>query len=388
MSPTASSNQPEFFRSPLWGGLLDRTEAELSAAPTTRARSRAALIEAAVEAAGSGSRLLVALDGAPSVGSDLVSESVADAVRLMLVVAALRQTANRRCGDQRAELVEQLRRRLSAHEDGVLAGEITYAMRLEEAEQAALALRHAIARVSGDERTRASDLVSLRLASVDLAALLVLAAANAAASGTASEAPEQRTAALDRTLRKTTRELAARAQEVELPVDARGDVVAHHLAAALRVRVAQETLDCLAASSASAEADTACLDEAREAWLRLATNEYVAVTALDDQLEIPTYEETFGTLDRAIETGAANVICGGRLLSRPGAFRHRRAWGHHAIGLTYALEAYVAGLRGDTPSFAQAQLIALTRLIRATASIAVIELRRADVLPSNGSSKL
>jgi len=119
----------------------------------------------------------------------------------------------------------------------------------------------------------------------------------------------------------------------------------------------------------------------------LATYEYVAITALDGQLETPTYAERFGNLPTAIVEGAANVICGARLIGRPNAFRHRRAWGHQAVALTYALEAYVAGLRGHAPSIAHAQLIALTRLVRAVAAIALLDLRRAESAASNGSPK-
>jgi CheY-like chemotaxis protein len=35
--------------------------------------------------------------------------------------------------------------------------------------------------------------------------------------------------------------------------------------------------------------------------------------------------------------------------SRPGEFRHRRAWRHQSVALTYALEAYVAGLPRRRP---------------------------------------
>ena len=56
----------------------------------------------------------------------------------------------------------------------------------------------------------------------------------------------------------------------------------------------------------------------------------------------------------AIVEGAANVLSGARLASRPDAFRHRSAWRHQTVALTYAFEAYVAGLRGDAPSFERA----------------------------------
>ena len=81
------------------------------------------------------------------------------------------------------------------------------------------------------------------------------------------------------------------------------------------------------------------------------------------------------------------MICGARLLGRPGAFRHHKAWGHQAIGLTYALEAYVAGLRGSAASLVQTEAIALTRLVRAVAAIQLLRLRRANSAPTNGRSR-
>jgi hypothetical protein len=123
----------------------------------------------------------------------------------------------------------------------------------------------------------------------------------------------------------------------------------------------------------------------RDAWLRLATNEYVAIAALDARLDTPTYNGRSGSLSTAIAEAAANVICGARLIGRPEAFRHRRAWRHQAVALTYALEAYVAGLRGHAPSLAQARLIALTRLVRATVAITMINLSCAQTLPIDAS---
>jgi hypothetical protein len=204
-------------------------------------------------------------------------------------------------------------------------------------------------------------------------------------SGRVREAPEERSAALEVMLNAVTAELTARAQEAERPVDARADIVAHHLAAGLRVRVSQETLQRVTASSPDRPTDPIDLDGLRDAWLRLATNEYAAVAALDAQLDTPTHNERVGSLSAAIAEGAANVICGARLVGRPEAFRHRRAWRQQAVALAYALEAYVAGLRGHAPSLVQAQRIAMTRLVRATVAIALIDLCRGQAIPSNGS---
>jgi hypothetical protein len=270
--------------------------------------------------------------------------------------------------------VDLLRRRLASHEDAVLAGEVTYAVWSEQAEQPGVRMRQAITRLARGATASEGDLLSLRIAAVDLASLLIQLAANAAASGSAGEAPETRSTAVDETVSAVTAELAARAQDVERPVDDRADVVAHHLAAGLRVHVRHSTVQALGPGQ---QFEVTAADGLRDAWMRIATNEYVAVSALDAQLDTPAYRERFGSIPSAIAEGAASVILGARLGGRPGAFRHRRAWRHQAVGLTYALEAYIAGLSGHAPSLHEAQLITLTRLIRATVALALIDLRSA-----------
>jgi len=373
----------------LWGDLLDRVVAQISAMPTSAGVSRVALIESAAEATDQAEfRLALALEQDAPPDADVVSECVAEAVTLMTAAGALWQSAFGRRENQHPELVQQFRRRLSGHEEAVLAGETTYALDPENGQQSATRIRHALREIAQDKGTSFVRLAVLRKDAVDLAATLLLVAANmAAGGGSANEAPEKRTATLDRTLETIISELAARAQGVERPIDARGDVAAHHLAAALRVRVAPELLDRLEVSPASERADTSCLDVAKDAWVRLAINEYVAAEALDSQLETPAYAEAFDGLHGASLEGATNLICGARLLGRPSSFLHRRAWGHQTTGLTYALEAYIAGVRGDPASLAQAQLITLTRLIRTITAIAMLELRRDAKLPTNGRPK-
>jgi hypothetical protein len=330
------------------------------------------------------SHFLVALDSGSKVGQDTVSQLVTEAVELVLAVARVWGTFGARAEDRRTVLIDQLRRRLAAQEDAVLAGEVTYSVWAEHAEEPSAAMRQAISCLSRKPTAFQGDLISLTVAAVDLASLLVRLAANVAASGRGGEAPERRLATLDAKLGAVTAELAARSQDIERPVNARGDVVAHHLAAGLRVRFSQGTLKRLSAGSPEGAPDAADLEGLRDAWLGLATNEYVAVAALDAQLETPSYNGSLASLPAAIVESAANVICGARLIGRPGAFRHPRAWRHQAVALTYALEAYVAGLRGHAPSLTQAQLIALTRLVRATVAIVLIDLH-GDTSPTNGS---
>ena len=325
------------------------------------------------------SRLLVALESRSTVGEDAVSQLASEAVELLLAVARVWARFGARVEDRRGAMVDLLRRRLSSHEDAVLAGEITYSVWREQAEEPAVRMRQAIARLSRNATTSEGDLLALRIASVDFASLLVQLAANAAASGQAGGAPEEPSAELAAKVSSVIAELASRAQEVERPVSDRADVVAHHLAAGLRVRVPQETLQRLGAISPGRVADWTLLDRLRDPWLRLATHEYTAVAALDAQLATPTYNERSEHLASAIADAATNVIYGARLAGRPAAFRHRQAWRHQAVALTYALEAYAAGLQGHAPSLAQAQRITLTRLVRATVAIALIDLGRDHV---------
>ena len=386
MSRPASSQDDTVppLRAPLWGDLLDRAVAQILATPTSAGTSRMALVESAAQATDQAEfRLVLTLERDAPPDSDVVAKSVAEAVTLMTAVDALSQRDLSHPENEHPDLVQQFRQRLSGHEDAVLAGETTYSLRPEDGQGSATRIRHALREVAQDEGTSLVRLAVLRNDAIDLAARLLLAAANIASGGSASEAPEKRTAALDQTLERTIRHLAVQAEAVERPVDSRGDVVAHHLAAALRVRMPSETLDALEASSASEGAAQNCRDVARDVWFRLAVNEYVAIKELDRQLETPAYGEAFDGLSGVMLEGAANVICGARLLGRPSSFRHHKAWGHQTIGLTYALEAYVAGVRGDPASLVQAELITLTRLTRAITAIAMLEPRH-QARPTNG----
>ena len=385
--PEASSERrtPEVPRSVLWDGVLDRVHEELAGtrrpAREAGASARAAVAEVVARAH---SHLVVALDPRSNDATDTVSELVRDTAALRSRALAV-SSAHGGDTDLGDEFDEALARRLGAHEHGVLAGELTYGVGAEAADAAAARLRELIAGSPEQIPMSHGGLLSLRLAAVEIAALLVRAAGNVSAGGRADGAPEPRSPALDLALRAIERKLASRVNAVGPPVDERGDVAAHHLAAALRVQASERTLRAIV-SAGSAGAPEATLHAAREAWLVLAMHEQVAVAAIDGHLYVPTGER-FGSVTGAIVEGAANVVCSARLASRPDAFRHRSAWRHQTVALTYALEAYVAGLRGDTPSFERAQLIVLTRLIRVVAAIALLDLRRTASLASNGRAE-
>ena len=228
MSPAASSEQSASTRSqsPLWTDLLPRVEVQIPGRRQIRGAGPSSLDGMGSALARAHSRLLVALESGSKIGDDAGPLIATEAVELVLSVARVWATFGTGGEDRRGALAAQLRRRLSSHEDAVLAGEVTYCVWSEQAEEPAGRIRQAIARLSRDASTSDDDLLSLRIAAVDFASLLVRLAANAAASGRAGEAPDKRSTALDTTLSAVTAELASHAQELERPVDDRADAVA------------------------------------------------------------------------------------------------------------------------------------------------------------------
>ena len=386
MSLTVASAIAPLEQSPLWSGLLDHVGGQISGARQVKGSGSSSLRGTGIALARAHSRVLVALETGSNIAADAVSRLASEAVELVVSVARVWATFEPRAQDRRGVLVDLLRRRLGSHEDAVLAGEVTYRVWSEQAEQPAARTRRAIASLSRHAPPSDVDLLSLRTGAVDLASLLVRLAANAAASGRAGEAPEPRSSALEAKLRAVTAELAAGAPDVERPANDRAGLVVHHLAAGLRVCVSRDMLHRPCGqrmSSPDQVAGAAGVDGLRDAWLRLAQHEFAAVTALDAHDHAPTSAERLGSLSATLAERAGNAICGARLAGRPEAFRHARAWVHQAVALTHALEAYVAGARGHGPSLTQAHQITLTRLVRATVAIAVIDLAREQAFPSD-----
>ena len=363
-------------QSPLWSELLDRVEEQIAGRWQVRGPGPSSLQATSSVVARAHSQFLITLQSASSVEPETISQITTEAVELLIAVARVWGTFDARTDDRRVCLANQLRRRLAAQEDAVLAGEVTYHLWPDHGERPSAAMRQAINHLSRDPTAAPGDLLALSTAAVDLASLLVRLAANASATGRGDDAPEDRSAALDATLAALTTELAARAHDLERPAHTHRDLVAHHLAAGLRLRPPPSILKQPSAGSPDQTAAPADLDGLRDAWLELATNEYLALTGLDRRLETPAHDQSSPSLAKAIADNAAHVIYGGRLAGRPEAFRHARAWRHQTHMLTYALEAYVAGLRGHTPSLAHAQRITLTRLVRATVAIALTDLGR------------
>jgi hypothetical protein len=376
---------PEPLPPAVWVELLDHAVSTVHQAPGNIAdQAPRSLIQSALNAAKSAAdNLAHSLSADGGRDDELVVSGVAGSVEVMLAVSSLTAQGNHFSG-RRAQLCEQLQYRLARHEEAILAGELTYEIQSDAANSATASLRALLVSLNAAQRLSQDTIAQLTDQAINVAALLILAASNAAASGNPRAAPEARTAGVDEAVDAITAELSVRARHVDRPVHPRGDVAAHHLAAALRVRINRHTLERLSSARAAGELDVASVNEAKEAWLSLATHEYVAVRALDQQLQQPSYEQTFGSLRTALNEGTVNVVCGARLLSRLALFDHRRAWGHQATALTYALEAYISGIRGDGLGIEQAQLVTLTRLTRAIAALAVLELQSRPARSTDG----
>ena len=378
--PTPSSNSgspPALSQSPLWTDLLDDVATRICGQRQIKPPRGAALEQIASAVARAHARLLIALERPADVGERTVSQLSSEAAQLLVCVASVAASFGASRHDRRSRLAVQLRERMASHEEAVLAGEITYGVWSEQAEKPASGMRRAIRALSHDP-CAASALRSLELTGIELTSLLVRLAANARASRNPREAPEPRSATLQASLEGIVGELAAAARQLDRPLNKRADAVAQHLAANLNLLATQRTSHDLPAETPRDPTQHAAIAGMRNAWVALASNEYAAVAVLNAQLHPPTDSERAGTVPTTVAEVAADVICGARLAGRPTAFRHCRAWRYQAEQLSNALPSYLAGLSGHRPSLAQAQIILLTRLIRATVAIAMIDLSRAQ----------
>ncbi len=357
----------------IWRESLDRVLTDVRQAPARRTeQAPGPMFQAAVNAAAAASDTLLRTFGTADAGNaDALSAAGANAsAELILAVAPL--TARRTtCTDRRAQLGQQLAERLARHEESILAGELTYAIPTEAGKEATASLRAVLGSAGTGHPLSYDTAAALTERAIDVAALLLLATSNVAGAGNA-HAPEPRAAVLDAAVHSVTAELATRAGKLDLRLHPCNDVTAYHLAAALDVQTAPGRLDAVSISRPTGERSASHLATAREAWLSLAAHEYAAVQALDQRLRRPAHDPAFGSIRIALHEGTINVVCGARLLSRPMCFDHRRAWEHQGTALTYALEEYVGGTRGDAHRVEQAQLVTLTRLTRATAAIVLL----------------
>jgi hypothetical protein len=149
----------------------------------------------------------------------------------------------------------------------------------------------------------------------------------------------------------------------------RKDSIGRGLCESLRVPVDLSSLAALGEPTRTERSQDLLNETARRAWLAIAARLYAVATSLDAQLPALDYNLRFGSVPDAIAAGGINLLTQARLLQRPGAFRHRRAWGRQGIAISHAIEAYIDGLQGDRDAMGRAQLIVMTRLVRCVAAL-------------------
>jgi hypothetical protein len=377
--------QRQALRSPVWSGALAKVISRVSVAvPTGGEVDDLAIDSALATIGGVDPDFLQALEHRGAADRAARSEEVCGAGELLAAVATL--WARHARADRGAALARLLSESLSAHEASVLAGELTYAVPDTGAGEPAARLSELAASLPAREVPRC-DLLTIQEASLELGALKVRTAGNIATGGRGGGAPEARSWRVDQLVRTISSEVSKAAVERVREVPGGRDAAALHLGSGLRLIGDASTGREFASLPAAGLRSRPGSRHLRGAWLDLAKLECAAVAALDRDQDDPVYEERFGDLKTAIVEGAANVLYGARLVSRPHAFRHRRAWEAQASMLSYAMEAYVEGLRDVPEGFSRAQLIILTRLVRAVAAIVLIDLLGSTTLSGNGDER-
>lgn len=364
--------QPSQPTWPVWAAALARVRGELeSGAAGHEPTISAALDAVASRSASAHGRLLQVLEGRTTAAEDSAGALTRDASELLLAVSDVMRL-HWGGHDSRASILRSFEGCLRGHEADVLAGEVTYQLAPRDAQGPAARTRRALALLRELNSSGHADLLSLEVAAVDLAALLVCGAGNLATANRPDAAIERAAIPTPPPLQAIAEEIAARAKQMQR-VDAPADRGADALCAALRMAVSVPALDPLTNSGRSHAIASVVRERARGAWLSLAAQEHRAVKALDDEMSAPAYAPRFSALTDAVIEGAANLLHNGRLLDRPAAFRHDKAWGRHAVALSHAIEAYVRAVRGEQERFGRAQLIVLTRLVGAAAAIMILD---------------
>jgi hypothetical protein len=383
LPPQRDKSRPEILRSPVWDAALTQTRAKIDGLPGSdqaqRSRSPTLARESASAVlARAHTRLLAALGASRAQGTDTVSELVGAAVALVGAVPLLWSTHSVTGYEHRLPMIaDALERQLSSHEHGVLSGDLTYSLSVAEAEQPAVRMRHSLAELASRDHGAISDLISVQIAAIELATLLVRAAGNVLTHARAAEAPEKRTPAVDRALLRVEREIATHAKAHTRALGMDNDVVGQSLAQALHA--------CEPARQPhTGAADRGTLVVARNAWLDVAAREHVIVAALDAKLATPTYRPHYETVGIAITETGANILCNARLIARANAFRHDEAWREQSTALSSVRETYINGPPGASDGLDRAQEIVLTRLVRAAVAITLIDLRGHVAEPGNG----
>jgi hypothetical protein len=359
----------------IWLSAMTRVRAELKSQSVSSAIDRADAMTGAVSEAEAA--LAGALSHETRDPHTVIAELLDRASRLLTVASDLCGTGNA-TGGARQQTAAALTSELRFLEDAILEGELTYQLDTRDLRRPLNRAAHALTSLGDATRVGVGDQIALRTASAELAALLVRAAANLETTGDAQHGTAPGSDSLSATVKALVLQAAKSADA--LPSDRRTtspeDSVGRRLCESLRVPVDLSSLDALTERASADGSRQNALEAARRGWLALAAREYAVASSLDAQLPTLEYKLRFGSLSNAIEAGAINVLCGARLLLRPHAFRHRRAWGRQGIALSHAIEAYINGLRGNREAVARAQLIVMSRLVRSVAALALVDAER------------
>lgn len=285
----------------------------------------------------------------------------------LAVLSAVRQVRRDHQGAAarlRPTLSTALGELLARFETYVLQGERTYEVRTADSGRCVDVAHTALELLDGDVTDRADVLLpGLDAAAVELAALLVRAAGNLATEGRPGDATYHCPSGVRRSLKDLVDEIHRASATLESSCPPGADVTAHSLAVALQV--ASRGPD-------GPEPDGPAPWASRAAWIQVAAHEYAAVRALDEQLARGDHKQFGDGLHGTLAAGAANVVCGARLLSRPEAFEIGAAWERQSAGITIANQEYASALEGDEAAFATTQLIVVTRLVRAVAALSLL----------------
>jgi hypothetical protein len=272
-----------------------------------------------------------------------------------------------------ARLVRTVDERLVSHENSVLSGEQTYALDRDVLREILASASAGLSDLDG-ESSAAAAWERLEETAVVLLIAAVRTVANidtGVVGGTSSPGVPARVLSQ---LQLIVDEVNRGTRDLPETPKVESDRVGRLLSEVLRTGLPKNVLDDLTESEPSSQELREALSAVRSVWLDIGARELEIIRLLDRELPSPSYAH-FRSLRQAVVGGAANVLAGGRLLERPGDFLLVNALVHQHDGVARAVEFYTAGLRGHASAQTQAQLVVLTRLLRAVAAMWVIDAR-------------
>ena len=263
--------------------------------------------------------------------------------------------------------------RLVSHENSVLSGEKTYALDLDALSEIPAGVGAFLSDLDGQGSSVAAwERLEATAVALLIAAMRAVANIDMGVVGTTTSSTVP--APVLSQLQLIVDEVDRGARGLPETPEGESDRVGKLLSEVLRTGLPKHVLDDLTEAQPASPQLRDALAVVRSVWLDIGARELEIVGLLDRELPSPSYAQ-FASLRQAVVAGAANVLGGGRLLERPEEFLLINALVHQHDGLAHAVEFYTAGLRGHAPAQTQAQLIVLTRLLRAVAALWVLDAR-------------